>query len=106
MRLHKVRNFIAQIKWEELKEEQSEEKGQTWLELYILFQIHGGWTKQGEQTKVVNLEKATSLQSALKQFKADTQILRRQCVVEQHEVYLNTAYVLEGKPPKPTCGGN
>ena len=62
------------------------------MELYILYAIHGGWSKQTENTKEVKLEKATSLQSALKQFKADIKILRRQCVEEQHEVYLSTSY--------------
>ena len=93
IRLQKVRNFIAKIKWEESeKEKQGEEKGMTRLELYLLYAIHGGWSKQVEKTKEVDLEKATSLQSALKQFKADTNILRRQCVEEQHEVYLSTSY--------------
>ena len=56
IRLQKVRNFIAKIKWVEIKEEeQGEEKGMTWLELYILYAIHGGWSKQTEKTNEVNL---------------------------------------------------
>lgn len=77
---------------EEIKEEQTDEKGTTWLELIILFPIHGGWSKQAQKTEEVNMGKVTRLQSALKQFKADITILRRQCVEEQHELYLITAY--------------
>ena len=52
--------------------------------------MEDGASRQKEQRK--GNWKNTILQAAVKQFKADIKILKRQCVEEQHGVCLSTSY--------------
>ena len=94
VKLQKLRNFLANIRWSKIDNETGdvEEAGTTWIELYILYCIHGGWNIGVEAEREAKLENATSLTAAMKKFKAEVKLLKRHCVEEKDEAYLDTSY--------------
>ena len=84
-RLQKLRNFIAEIRWNKIGEEPQVQDGEgaTWLELYILYCMHGGWSIETESMREVKLKKNTTLSAGIKRFKAEVNLVRRPCINEQ-----------------------
>jgi hypothetical protein len=54
--------------------------------------MHGGWSTEAETSREVKLEKATTLSAGMKRFKAEAKLLKRKCVGEDDEKYLDTSY--------------
>ena len=93
IRPHRQRNFIPEISWSRIDEEAQGDapESTTWLELYILYPMHGGWSTSTESAREIKLEKATSLSAGIK-VQLDIKALGRQCVGEKDGQYFETSY--------------
>ena len=92
-KLEQVRCFLTNIKWKVVNEDDdAEHPGITWLELYVLFAIHGGCEQiRGKQKTQPHL-KAETLQTAIANFKKRVRKIAKQCTKEEDELYTSVSY--------------
>ena len=92
-KLEQVRCFLTNVKWKVVNEDDdTEHPGITWLELYVLFAIHGGCERIREKQKTQPHLKAETLQSAMAGFKRRVRKITKQCTKEEDEVYTSVSY--------------
>ena len=72
----KVRCFLTYIEWQQ---EQRVQGGITWLEMYILYTLHGGKVTANPMAKTL------SLQTAIKQFKTRARKVAQHCIAKEDE---------------------
>ena len=83
----KARNFLTNVRW--MEEERADTGGVTWLELFVLYCLHGGKGKdQGKE----GLVDKTTLQTELKDFKAAVRRVAMHCCSEDQEWCFATTY--------------
>ena len=93
-RLEQVRCFLTNVKWRVANEDDDDEEhpGITWLELYVLFAIHGGCEQVRENQRVKPHLKAETLQTAIAGFKRRVRKIAKQCTKEEDEVYTSVSH--------------
>ena len=81
-------NFITHSRWCKGREEtEAGVPGTSWIELYILFKLHDGQTKNAKQ-----LAKKETLQTELARFKKCMRKLAMECIDETQEWIFDTCY--------------
>ena len=65
------------------EDDTTEHPGITWLELYVLFAIHGGCEQIREKQKTQPHVKAETLQTAIAGFKKRVRKVTKQCTREE-----------------------
>ena len=92
-KLEQVRCFLTNVKWKVVNEEdEAEHPGITWLELYVLFAMHGGCEQIREKQKTQPHLKAETLQTAIASFKKRVRKITKQCTKEEDELYTSVSH--------------
>ena len=91
-KLEQVRCFLTNVRWQQDIEDNIETPGITWLELYILFAIHGGCEHIHKIRKEKPLSKTETLQTAITKFKARIREIVKHCTDKKHEEQPKTSY--------------
>ena len=84
-----VQNVLGAIKW---KEEQDDEGGITWIELYAVYSIHGGGEEDRKRHEDYPLRKPLLLQNHLAEFKKAVRKIKKHAAKSEDEWMLETCY--------------
>ena len=93
----KVRCFLSNVTWQQLPNQAG---GITWLELYVLYALHGGCRDYLVRMKEKPLSKVESLQSALANFKRRIRRVMTSCTDEDDEWQMRTCYAVSNRLDK------
>ena len=90
MYVRKVQSFLDHLDWQE---DEDSRGGITWLELYVLYSIHGGSKDETEAAKSSKLKRRPMLQKQIADFKKIVRKVKTYAVAEEDAWHLDTSYV-------------
>ena len=85
--IKKVQSFLDHLDWQE---EEDVRGGITWLELFILYSIHGGSKDELEAAKSATLTRRLMLQKQIADFKKVVRKVKACAIAEEHTWHLDT----------------
>ena len=86
----KVQSFLDHL---DLQEKEDGSGGITWLELFILYNIHGGSKDEMEAVRAERLSRRPMLQKQIAEFKKVVRKINTYSISEGHTWHLETSYV-------------